>query len=441
MEPARLVFRDYSAPGGERAYVVERNGQSRFSSDVGANDADLFFGRNGANDRITGIVWYESIKMQVAAEVMGDLAKFYRGPVMPMPHCFTAVDLAALSIYTLIASAVDAIRDHLGSAANRMSLAVTMGIPTSFYDLPALRHSFASICRTAYEVYRQSPQSRTVLKRREARQLLDSASATLRSKGALAEEEIPDWIRTETMAALLWPLDSPAFSGGRYALVDIGAGTTNVSIFRIVVSRIGDRWVKDKIDCHSSISHAIGMDSVDRQLAKLRGLDADRWSSLRGREQDMLSDPRLLQGCEGTLADIHSCYSEAWTRALPTLKEQTEISQWSNHKILFIGGGGTVSKIRDRLRRSPIPEHASKMQSSVQLTQPPDLYRGRDRLVSAGEMAFLSIAHGLSYPEAAIVAPTQKDRTAARPIRFAEPRKRRWEDPELGKWSYLDWQT
>jgi hypothetical protein len=183
------------------------------------------------------------------------------------------------------------------------------------------------------------------------------------------------------------------------------------------------------------------MDSIDRELAKLRGVDAERWSSLRGREQNLLSEERCLLGCEEILADIHAAYRRAWSSALPTLREKTEIEQWSDHKIIFIGGGGTVSTIRDRLRRSPIQGRAAQLQSWVPLTQPPDLYRGRGGLVAASEMAFLSIAHGLSYPEAAIVAPSQKDRSTARPIQFAEPRKSRWEDPESGKWSYLDWDT
>jgi len=39
--------------------------------------------------------------------------------------------------------------------------------------------------------------------------------------------------------------------------------------------------------------------------------------------------------------------------APPRLKERTEILQWSNYKALFIGGGGTISRMRDRLREKP----------------------------------------------------------------------------------------
>jgi hypothetical protein len=111
-------------------------------------------------------------------------------------------------------------------------------------------------------------------------------------------------LKTETMAALLWPLDSPAFSAGRYALVDIGAGTTNVSIFRIVKTRMGDRWVNERVDCHSSVSDPIGMDAIDRQLADASGLDVNRCFSIRGREQALLNDQRYLGCCKQTLDGI-----------------------------------------------------------------------------------------------------------------------------------------
>src|SRR5258707_2418598 len=157
---SKLVFRDYGAPGGERAYVVERSGSYRIPADVGATDSELVFGQSRDADHAAIHTWYESVKMRVAGEVMGDLNTFYRAPLTALPRGFNAIDLAVLSVWTLIAAGADSAGKHLGAAASRMALAVTMGVPTSFYKSRELRNVFASITRRAYEMYRQSPASR-----------------------------------------------------------------------------------------------------------------------------------------------------------------------------------------------------------------------------------------------------------------------------------------
>ena len=72
------------------------------------------------------------------------------------------------------------------------------------------------------------------ISRVKARGSLDAAITAVCSEPAIAKDDLRAWIRTEAEAALLWPFHSPAVPEGPYAKIDIGAGTTNASISRVV---------------------------------------------------------------------------------------------------------------------------------------------------------------------------------------------------------------
>src|SRR5437868_11335413 len=73
---SKIVFRDYGAPGGERAILLLRDVSFRIPSRVCLTATELLFGNDNTPD---GCEIYESIKMQAAAEKSGN-SNYYFGP-------------------------------------------------------------------------------------------------------------------------------------------------------------------------------------------------------------------------------------------------------------------------------------------------------------------------------------------------------------------------
>lgn len=102
---SKLVFRDYGAPGGEKAYLVAYHDAFRVPSAVCCNANEMFFGLATKE----GYDIHESIKMRVADEVLGKQV-YYAGPAIQLPSGFNAADLCSLTIWFLLSRASDQIR-------------------------------------------------------------------------------------------------------------------------------------------------------------------------------------------------------------------------------------------------------------------------------------------------------------------------------------------
>ena len=97
---SKVVFRDYGAPGGEKAFVMLHKGAFRMPSAIGVERDEFIFG-TGPDDN-NGITWYQSVKMRVAGEVKGDYAKYYRGVMNELAAGISAKHLAVLTVWFLI---------------------------------------------------------------------------------------------------------------------------------------------------------------------------------------------------------------------------------------------------------------------------------------------------------------------------------------------------
>lgn len=109
----------------------------------------------------------------------------------------------------------------------------------SFYDDADLRVVFLEIARVAWEISRVLSATERV-SFSEARRALGLGSEIVQKLGDLPADETRNWVRSEAEAALWWPFQSPSVSEGPYAQIDIGAGTTNLAIFRIVARAYND---------------------------------------------------------------------------------------------------------------------------------------------------------------------------------------------------------
>lgn len=437
---SKLVFRDFQAPGGEKAYVIFRKKGYRIPAAVGVTTSDLIFGCIPDAKR-TEVQWLESIKMRVAGAAKREYEKYCFVPCPKLPEGFSEQDLAILSVWFLLSVGHQAITAQQsgrrfwplmfgGSDAPAFKLSMTMGIPTSFYDDRQLRESFLHIARVAFQLYQQGTMEGEVISRIQARRNLDSAIAAVYSEPAIVEKDLRDWIRMEAEAALLWPFQSPAVPEGPYAKIDIGAGTTNASIFRIVADPGTGYKTRERIAFFGACSKPSGMDAIDRSILVAAKLDNRDLSSIRGQEEILIERAGIASALRPTLEAIDSAYSEAWRRALPKLSAPAEQSAWTNHSIFFIGGGSLVSTVTDYLQGRTLQGGGAHVR--VDLQRPDDLYV-KDLRVSPVDMAFLAVAHGLSNPLIAIPVVDAPHEVAQMDYQRPATRKtKRWQDDRDG---------
>jgi hypothetical protein len=143
-----------------------------------------------------------------------------------------------------------------------------------------------------------------------------------------------------------------------HAVLDVGAGTIDIGIFKLVSVMDGDRmpfWGAD--------THAIGCDQLDECLCHTAGVD------LRLLEQVRVAKTRLVAGETEFSVDGRSVTQDALTSAAhwlagdcwPTYREvfgqaygkQKNADEWATLSAVVVGGGSLVVPLRDRLLRPP----------------------------------------------------------------------------------------
>lgn len=388
---SKVVFRDYGARGGEMAFVVVRDGSFRIPSRVCATAAEFVFGDNSRTSDESDI--YESLKMQVAVEATGK-GGYYFGPVKELPSGFSALDLAVLTVWFLISEGYRAITAHLGGRMEGTNVGMTMGVPMSFFRDPHLRSAFLTIARKAWALWRTEGLIGPVLLIEKARRLLDKHSTD--ASRSIPEYEIRDWIRSEAEAAMWWPFQSPAIAAGPYAKIDIGAGTTHASLYRIY-ERDG---IKAGLAFFGAVSVPVGMDRVDRAIADSQSLGGD-CLALRGLEDTILrSDREARAALIPVQKEIYEAYRKSWIETFrkinpnPNQRQNVaELTAWHQHRIFVIGGGSLVSALVDAVRVHPGTHDTLTLAA---LEQPSDLVRADNSSLKEAELPFVTVAYGLS---------------------------------------------
>lgn len=383
---SKIVFRDYGAPGGEMAFVVRRNGSFRIPSRVCVTPDEMVFADDHRTEAECDL--FESVKTRVAWEVTGEV-KFYFGVPNELPQGFRAADLAALSMWYLISEGYRAIEEYLETRIEGLSVGATMGIPMAFFRDSRLRAAFLKIARRAWCLYRSEGPLRSTI-------LIEKAQRALEKCNSEALDEIPEfelrnWIRSEAEAAMWWPFQSPAIPVGPYAKIDIGAGTTHASLYRIYSSSQG---VKGGIAFFGASSVAVGMDALDRAIATHKNLGGN-CLALRGMEDNILrGDPAVVRAVGNVTEDIYLAYRQAWIESYRKMdKFITERKAWDQHMIFAIGGGSLVSTVMEVTRRHP--GLGTRLEFAA-LDPPEDLLQMDKTKVPVNELAFLAVAYGLS---------------------------------------------
>jgi hypothetical protein len=290
----------------------------------------------------------------------------------------------------------------------------------SFYEHPALRCTFLKIARSAQwldEKFELLGWEKLPVD--QAKQFLSFVPPDIDS--GIPGSEIREWIRSEADAAMCLAVKSPSVPDGAFAEVDIGAGTTNASIFLITAQYRQNKLLKDRLLFFSACSVPSGMDAIDDAIARKRGIPKDQCLDLRGNERQIISqDTHYAYG--PVLSEIREAYERAYLRA-STKFSVAERERYRYHQVFVTGGGSLIEAITKKMEEHP--SHYREKLKIRTLETPADLY-DRGQRANSRDLVFLAAAYGLSFDAWEMPEPYTPDRVESAP----NPQRPRlnWED-------------
>lgn len=391
---SKLIFRDYQARGGEKSFVIRVPGETRGSLDyripslVTLLEGRFWFGWRAVEmAEKPNALAYTSIKVRAA------LPEHFFAEATPLPEGFSADDLAALSVLYLLT-----IGDYFGSQYVRndkheLALSMTLGVPMSHLDNPALKAQFVRLAQIAYQVYRAHGPidfSKGIVVSR-ARELLNEAVTELETSGRFENVDHIRWVRPEFVAALFWAFHSPRIVPGLYAAIDVGAGTTSASFFRITAgTRNAVSGNKEGMAFFGASCRPPGADAVGQLIAMREKMTLRQ---VRGIENELIEKHRIE--LDHLLSKYFEPYRVAFGRGYEKHKAQ---SAWQDYGLFLLGGGTEILPIAKHLRVKTPWTKLEKLPVPSDPGIPTDLLDlGTGRRISVGIAKYLLVAYGLSH--------------------------------------------
>jgi len=223
------------------------------------------------------------------------------------------------------------------------------------------------------------------------------------------------FVQPETIAAVFSYVLSPIADDGLYGIADVGAGTTDVSFFRL------SKFLNNTLAIYSAETHIVGANEVDSALLKwlieqeyFSGNLPDNARSellqrLRISKQRISPTKHLklkLRGGECTINSedfdkiaspvgetIFSGYQKTWRHAYT--KEASQ-SRWQEYTLFRIGGGSKTSIIKKQLSKKPWDGIGRIVFHELEV--PMDLnYKEEDLNNLKDNFGMMAIAYGLSF--------------------------------------------
>ena len=387
---SKLVFRDTEARGGERSIVV-RDSQNtvpdnyRISSLIAFDGDKLYFGSQCVRRmNLPKIVVFPSMKVQVA------FPNHFHQIRRSIPQGLTEEGLAALTILYLLQIGKAAAETYLNPLGARPQVTITIGAPMSQLDNPDLKRKFIRMATLASSMAQVSSQSlENGISIGDAVELLHAANSALGD----SPPKNPDvWVRSEANAALLWAFRSPDVPSGLYGAVDVGAGTTSASWFRIKDNWYEDQWIKESIVFYGAACLPPGADAVEEVIAKSVGIQDPL--QVRGKANQYVSalDPQGKKRVSNLCAKIFETYRLAFRRAY---KKEQRITPWNDTRIFLLGGGTQIQPIRTTLYAKPW-NMLDRSPPPLDPGRPSDLYETAGTRYT-GDTHNLLVAYGLSH--------------------------------------------
>ena len=340
---SKLVITDYGSVEGETSFVVRSQLQQgteqdcRIPSTVSYDDGTIHFGFAAESRSSQSAAVYRSLKMLCA------YPNRYYGDPAELPPGLSALDLATLYVGHLVQLGQQAGNRYAGQYRARPSLSVTLGVPMAQLDDARLQSMFVDMARQAFALR----DKLDLLQGISTEEALKALSTVREELSEITPSEPRDWVRSEAEAALFWAHSSPDITDGRYACVDIGAGTTSASWFHINPMRVGNVLTKDRLSFYAADCAPPGCDAIDTVLAKQLRLPTI--AAARGRESELLEDLSAIvgDGFSEVLDEIGRVYGRASAGAF---EKEKRLTAWKGiGRIFFLGGGSKIEAVRDML--------------------------------------------------------------------------------------------
>lgn len=381
---SKLVLSDFDYREGDKSFPVRipkgREGadEYRIPSTVAIVDSLLHFGFEAELRADSSNCVYRSLKMRFAHP------DEYYGVAHKLPSGFCAKDLATLYVGFLIQVGWRAAKEYADKDGEDISFGATMGAPMAQLDDTHTQRKYLDVVREAFEL-REEINLLEPVKQLDAEHALRKVRERL-SRRPLVEPR--DWVRSEAEAALFWAYNSPDTPEGRYASVDIGAGTTSASWFHISVERMGTDLGKSRMSFFSSSCAPPGCDAIDSQIAKHHNLHT--FADARGRENELLQTLPDLETAE-VMESLGLVFKRASEEAFH--KEKSELAWKNKCRVFFLGGGSKIDTLKQKLIKGR--KHWLTNEPAADPGKPSDLGEQNGDDLEA-DLTFLLVAYGLA---------------------------------------------
>ncbi|MFQ5658172.1 MAG: hypothetical protein ACE5G5_11565 [Candidatus Methylomirabilales bacterium] len=227
-------------------------------------------------------------------------------------------------------------------------------------------------------------------------------------------------ILPETLAAIVAYVNAPVAKEGLYGIIVVGAGTTDISFFRLSFSGADKR---PRAAFYYAQTTPVGAYLVDREVLNILGIRATAVPD-QGAEQSRklqvirLAKEALSQQSSVRLTDLDGCpvltrqqldqaatvladqvaaaHAKTWQGAYT---KESRLSNWRDLQLFHAGGGARLSLVQDELRRSLHPHLPAPSVNRIYLGDIQGVLGASGLSRETDEADLLVVAYGLSFPK------------------------------------------
>lgn len=227
------------------------------------------------------------------------------------------------------------------------------------------------------------------------------------------------YVIEETRAAMHSFIKSGYLPEGLYAIVDIGASTTDISFFRYAGANQPDPFFA----FYADQSHTLGGDDFDRiimtRIRKIRKNTRDTFTSkmlyeIRQAKHDLVNNKakfnlphldilwsfnEIEKMCRELLNTLHQHFS--MTLREKAIEKEKALERWKNLNIILIGGGSEWRNLSNTFLRPPFFGNQVKWEPTFPTPAIPDNLNTENAIINTNELRknflYFYVAHGLSY--------------------------------------------
>ncbi|MGC4048329.1 MAG: hypothetical protein QM757_01255 [Paludibaculum sp.] len=260
-------------------------------------------------------------------------------------------------------------------ASDELVIIWNIGCPMDHLDIEDRRVEWEKMAAVAMAL-------RTHILNPVSRGLVDEAVDLLEGISVAPQEERNFFVQPEGLAAIKAFLESPHAEAKTYAIVDVGAGTTEVSFF-FNGHIMTERDLPLRASYLADSTEAVGGRKIDIELAD--ELKCSVEEARRRKECEPLGFPNLP-----TIGEISMQYRRTCGRVVQSRKLVATSDKLFD--LFIIGGGGRLEVLRHQLRTRELP--GSFVLQRLRHLSPPRSLKDRESVES--DFDFLANACGLA---------------------------------------------